>query len=60
MSYDALKSNKNDDNRFFSCEQSLYHSALEDIPQEDSDEEENYYTYLHESRMNSMNYYTSL
>ena len=59
MSYDALKTNK-DENSFFSCEESLYHSALDEIRPEDSDEEENYYTYLHESRMNSLNYYTSL
>ena len=62
MSYDALKSPKDD---FFSCDQSLYHSALEEIHDEknvedEGSDEENYYTYLHESRMNSVDYYSSL
>jgi hypothetical protein len=50
---------KNKSENYFSCDESLYHSALEQP--EDDDEEENYYTHLHESRMeSSANYYSSL
>ena len=50
------------ENNDFDCEKSIYHSALEEFENEkvESDEEENYYTYLHPSRMNSTDYYSSL
>ena len=61
MSY--FKKSKADE---FECaDKSIYHSALEEFPNDadtnEYDDEEDYYTYLHASRMNtSSDYYTSL
>ena len=53
----------------FNGDESLYHSALEDFEgqtlkgdeqNDEGEDEENYYTYLHESRMHSFDYYSTL